>query len=242
VAAWERAGFRRGTGFSMWDAGRVLPPSISRNASGREGRSWLWTFPNVSSRILKSGRGLVGLTNVRTVQGSVERLAIGDSGFDGAYARWVLCFVRRPAAVLRQVGRRLKARWRVCDSGLLQLRTSRHRAAMRGVPPRPFARSHKSWRVRGGDPDIGCRLPGLLRRAGFEVREINPLLRLARPGSPLWDWPDTFFDIYLPVLVKMRLITPAHERAFRREWSKRSRSPDAFFTSPPMVEIIAVKK
>jgi hypothetical protein len=36
----------------------------------------------------------------------------------------------------------------------------------------------------------------LLRRAGFEVREINPLLRLARPGSSLWDWPDTFFDIY----------------------------------------------
>ena len=54
--------------------------------------------------------------------------------------------------------------------------------------------------------------------------------------------PDTFFDIYLPVLVKMSLITPAHERAFRRERAKRSRSPDAFFTSPPMVEIIAVKK
>lgn len=132
-------------------------------------------------------------------------------------------------------------RQRICDSGLLPLRKHYHRAGSEAFS-RVFRAVHKSWRVRGGDPDIGCRLPGLLRGAGFEVREINPLLRLARPASPLWDWPDTFFDIYLPSLAKMGLITAAHERAFRREWANRSRSRDAFFTSPPMIEIIAVKK
>jgi SAM-dependent methyltransferase len=183
----------------------------------------------------------LGLTNVRTVHGSVERMAIGASGFDGAYARWVLCFVRRPAAVLKQVARRLKR------GGVFVIQDYYRYENITIAPEcaafrRVFGAVHKSWRARGGDPDIGCRLPGLLRRAGFEVREINPLLRLARPGSPLWDWPDTFFDIYLPSLVKTGFITSAHERAFRREWAKRSRSPDAFFTSPPMVEIIAVRK
>jgi hypothetical protein len=85
-------------------------------------------------------------------------------------------------------------------------------------------------------------LPGLLEAAGFEVKELTPIVRLARPGSPLWEWPDSFFDIYLPTLVKTRLITAAQERAFRREWAKRSRDGAAFFTSPPMIEIIAVKK
>ena len=181
------------------------------------------------------------MTNIRTVQSSVERMDVGESGFDGAYARWVLCFVRRPPAVVGQVARRLKR------GGVFVIQDYFRYEGITIAPEceafrRVFRAVCKSWRVRGGDPDVGCKLPGLLRRAGFDIKEINPLVRLARPGSTLWEWPDTFFDIYLPALVKMRLITSAHERAFRREWAKRSRDPGAFFTSPPMIEIIAVKR
>ena len=149
--------------------------------------------------------------------------------------------MRRPAAVLRQVARRLKR------GGVFVIQDYYRYENITIAPEseafrRVFRAVHESWRAHGGDPDIGCRLPGLLRQAGFEVREITPLLRVARPGSSMWDWPDTFFDIYLPALVKMGFITSAHERAFRREWAKRSRSADAFFTSPPMIDIIAVKK
>jgi hypothetical protein len=168
---------------------------------------------------------------------------LATRAFDGAYARWVLCFVRRPGGGAPAGRTAAEARRRVCDSGLLQLRTSRHRAAVRKAFRPVFRAVHNSWRVRWRRS--GNRLPVARSAApsGFEVREINPLLRLARPGSPLWDWPDTFFDIYLPVLLKMRLITFAHERAFRpRVEETRRGSPDAFFTSPPMVEIIAVKK
>ncbi|HZJ13925.1 MAG TPA: methyltransferase domain-containing protein [Chthoniobacteraceae bacterium] len=241
VAAWERAGFRRG--HRILDVG-CGPGFATVDLAQRVGPRGRVVAVDISQRFLthlEERARARGLTNVRTIQGSVERLAIGEAGFDGAYARWVLCFVRRPAAVLRQVARRLKR-------GAVFVIQDYYNYEHLVIAPqceafrRVFRAVHESWRVHGGDPDIGCRLPGLLRRAGFEVREINPLLRLARPGSPLWDWPDTFFDIYLPVLLKMRLITFAHERAFRHEWKKRSRSPDAFFTSPPMVEIIAVKK
>jgi SAM-dependent methyltransferase len=168
-------------------------------------------------------------------------MSVGESNFDGAYARWVLCFVRRPAAVVRQVARRLKRR------GVFVIQDYFRYEGITIAPPaeafsRVFRAVCESWRRRGGDPNIGCKLPGLLRRAGFEVSQIHPLVRLARPGSTLWDWPDTFFDLHLPVLVKRKLITAADERAFRREWAKRSRDPSAFFTSPPMVEIIAVKR
>lgn len=182
-----------------------------------------------------------GLANIRTVQASLERLPIRESVFDGAYARWVLCYVQRPATVLTQVARRLKRGSVFVIQDYFQYE-SIFIAPQSEVFRRVFRAVHKSWRARGGDPDIGCRLPGLLHRAGFEVREIKPLVRLARPGSPLWDWPDTFFDIYLPSLVKTGFITTADEQRFRLEWRKRARNPDAFFTSPPMVEIIAVKK
>jgi len=241
ATAWERAGFRRG--HRILDVG-CGPGFATVDLAQRVGSRGEIVAVDISHRFLahlEERAKACGLANIRTAQGSVERLPIRESGFDGAYARWVLCFVRRPAAVLKEVARRLK------PGGVFVIQDYFQYENMLIVPDcevfgRVFRAVHKSWRVRGGDPDVGCRLPGLLRRAGFKVRELNPLICLARPGSTLWDWPDTFFDIYLPALVKTGFITGADERSYRREWAKRSRDPDAFFTSPPMIEIIAVKK
>ena len=241
ATAWERGGFRRG--HRILDVG-CGPGFATIDLAQRVGPRGKIVGVDISRRFLahlEEHARACGLSNISTVEGSVERLPIRESGFDGAYARWVLCFVRRPAAVLAQVGRRLKR------GGVFVIQDYFQYENILIAPEceafrRVFSAVHKSWRARGGDPDIGCRLPGLLRRAGFEVREIAPLVRLARPGSALWDWPDTFFDIYLPSLVKTGFITAMDERRFRGEWAKRSRNPDAFFTSPPMVEIIAVKK
>src|SRR6185436_9361566 len=241
AAAWERAGFRRGQ--RILDVG-CGPGFATIDLAQRVGPRGKVVAVDISQRFLthlEERASARGLTNVRAVQGSVERMEVGESGFDGAYARWVLCFVRRPAAVLRQVARRLKR------GGVFVIQDYFHYENLVIAPEceafrRVIRAVHQSWRARGGDADIGCRLPGLLRRAGFEVREILPLVRLARPGSPLWDWPDTFFDIHLPSLVKTGFLTAAHERNYRRAWAQRSRNPGAFFTSPPMVEIIAVKK
>ena len=51
------------------------------------------------------------LPQLRTRLGNVERLPevlAGEAPFDLAYARWVLCFVKDPAAVVRGVARALR--------------------------------------------------------------------------------------------------------------------------------------
>ncbi len=241
ASVWERAGF--GLGARILDVG-CGPGFATIDLAERVGPTGRVVAVDISQRYLQHLEQRAkarGLTNISTAVSSVDRLLIGESGFDGAYARWVLCFVQRPAAVLQQVARRLKrgGRFVIQDYYRYEAITI---APQSEAFRRVFRAVHKSWEARGGDPDIGCRLPGLLERAGFEVKELTPIVRLARPGSPLWEWPDSFFDIYLPMLVKSRLITAAQERAFRREWAKRSRDEGAFFTSPPMIEIIAVKK
>jgi SAM-dependent methyltransferase len=240
AAGWERAGFRRGQ--KLLDVGSG-PGFATFDLAQRVGPRGRVVAVDISKRFLThlaTEAAARGVKTIKTSLGSVEKLDVGETGFDGAYARWVLCFVRRPATVVSQVAKRLR------PGGVFLIQDYFNYGALTIAPQNEAFRRviravHESWRTRGGDPDIGCRLPGLLLKSGFEVREIRPLVRVARPGSTLWDWPDTFFDIYLPSLVKMQLITSAHERAFRQEWAKRSRDPGAFFASPPMVEIVAVK-
>ena len=136
AAVWERVGFRRGH--------RILDVVCRSGLATvdlalRVGPRGKIVAMDISERFLAhlEERAMVrGLTNIRTVQGSVERPAIRESGFDGAYARWVLCFVRRPAAVLRQVARRLKRGGVFVIQDYYQLPEHHHRAAVRGVPPR----------------------------------------------------------------------------------------------------------
>jgi hypothetical protein len=100
----------------------------------------------------------------------------------------------------------------------------------------------RSWREHGGDPDVGLKLPAMMVRCGFEVREVRPVVRVARPGSQLWQWPTTFFRNHLPMLVEKGFLSDEERRAFDADWAARSADPGAFFASPPMVEIVAVKR
>jgi hypothetical protein len=100
----------------------------------------------------------------------------------------------------------------------------------------------RSFRRHGGDPDVGQLLPALMRGAGLAVPTVRPIVRLARPGTALWEWPATFFANYLPTLVQMGEITDAEREAFARAWAERSQSPDAFLLTPPMVEVIGVRE
>ena len=97
----------------------------------------------------------------------------------------------------------------------------------------------KSWRMHGGDPQVGQRLPGMMAAAGLVVEEIRPLQRIARPGDPLWDWPATFFANFIPMLVERGLVSADDWQAFQHEWAECTRDPNAVFWTPSMVEIIA---
>jgi hypothetical protein len=99
----------------------------------------------------------------------------------------------------------------------------------------------KSWRQRGGDPDIGLRLPAMMMKHGLRVEAIQPLHRIARSGSPLWLWPTAFLRSFVPTLVASGFLSDAEHQEFEREWSAHSNDETAFYWAPPVMEIIARK-
>ncbi len=240
-ALWERAGigagqrvldFGCGPGFSTLDLARLVGPAghIVAVDISRRFLSYLHAQQHAQA-----------LDNIDALQQDVQDLQLEPGSVDAAYARWVLCFLPRPQDALAGVARALR------PGGVFAIQdyfnyVAGGLAPRSAIVSRAFQATDASWRARGGDPDIAGRLPGMLMAAGLEVREIRPILRAARPGSALWQWPTTFFRNYLPVLVEGGFMTVAEQREFTAEWAQRSADPTTFFSTPPVYEIIAVKK
>lgn len=165
--------------------------------------------------------------------------ACGVAGlFDMAYARWVLCFVPDPARVLRSAAALLRPGGRLCVQDYFCY------ASMSLAPKEPaftevITAIDRSWRDRGGDPDIVGRLPVMLDEAGFRLTSLEVDHRIARPGSTMWTWPTVFWASVLPRLVASGHITSTQRAAFEVAWARAGSDPTRFCLLPPVFDVIA---
>ncbi len=238
---WERAGIRAGQ--TVLDIG-CGPGYTSLDLAGLVGPQGRVVAIDVSGRFiehLKQRQRANGDTTIDARVGDVQQLDLDEESVDAAYQRWVVCFVKDPEAVIRGVARALRpgAAFAIQDyvnyeGVLVGPRSDAFQRFMRVVA--------ETWNGQGGDTTIGLRLPTLLAKYGLVPVEISPLQRVARPGSQLWNWPTIFIETYAPKLVEEGRLTASEHEALIRDWSARTDDPSAFFCTPPMVEIIAVKR
>lgn len=237
---WERAGFR--AGHTVLDIG-CGPGYTSFDLAGivtSKGKVVAVDESALFIEHLKQRQRFAFAATIDARVGDVQRLELEKDSLDGAYQRWVLCFVKDPEAVIRGVAAGLKR------GGAFAIQDYIHYEGILLSPPsEPFRRFitvvAEAWRDHGGDTEIGQRLPALLGRHGLATVEVSPLHRIARPSTPLWHWPASFIDTYGPRLVEEGRLTPDEHAALIKDWTEHSRDPNAFFVSPPMADIIAVK-
>ena len=240
-ALWERAGFT--IGHRLLDVG-CGPGFTTLDLAGWVGPNGRVDARDISHKFIGCLRQMAaarGIENIHAAVEDVQAMQLPASTFDGAYTRWVLCFVPDPDAVIARVAAALR------PGAAFAIQDYYHYEAISLSPPsaafrRVVAATAKSWREHGGDAEIGARLPALLHRHGLQVTEVRPLTRAARSTEMLWAWPTTFFRIFIPSLIKLGHLTEADREAFDADWAERSRDPSAWFISPPMLDIIAVKR
>jgi SAM-dependent methyltransferase len=241
VGQWARAGF--GPGDTIIDVG-CGPGFASRDLARLLGPSGHVIAVDESARFLEyiNSHGTEpGCAPIETVKQDVQQLNLPEGGADGAYARWVLHFTPDPAAVVRSVAKALRrggvfavqdyVRWQ----SILWAPSKGGVDILRTCVLASYA-SHKA------NSDVGQILPTLMDEAGLEVMEIRPLQRVARPGEPLWQWPTTYFDSFLPRLVQTGFMTKVEHDTVMSEWRELGEKPGAFFCTPPQLEITAVKR
>jgi SAM-dependent methyltransferase len=240
AATWEHAGFRRGAtildvgcgpGYATFDLAHLVGP---------EGRV---VAVDVSQRFVSFVKAEAARRDLPQVDARVEDLAAlaqPPASVDGAFARWVLCFLEDPAGVIARVARALRpgATFAVMDYVYYE---GFRFAPASDAANRVFRAVADSFRAHGGNPNVGLDIPSHMVAAGLEVQLVQPLVRAGRPGTALWDWPSTFFRNFLPTLVESGALTTAHVEEFWRDYDARTADPGGFFMSPPMVEVIGVK-
>lgn len=239
-AIWERAGFApgwrildlgSGPGYCTVDLAHLVGPSgavIAVDASER-------FLAHIQKRM-----AIEPLDNVQTIECDVNELELPAASLDGAYARWLMCFLPDPRNVIRRVASALR------PGGVFAIQDYSNYRAVDVLPKsaafrRGIEAFRASWEAHGGDQDIASRLPELLVQAGFDVREAKPLVRTGRPGTSVWAWPDIFFRLHIPALVETGYLSEADGAAFLAEWEERGKDPNAVLITPPMMDIIAVR-
>lgn len=241
---WARAGIGPGLsvldvgcgpGYAAQDLARLVTPT-GRVLGVDESEPYVEHL-NAQARALH-------MPQLSAVVGDVQKLGaagVEHGAFDLAWSRWVLCFVADPDAVVAGIAHGLRPGGRFMIQDYFQYRTM-------SIAPRStvfetvIQAVDRSWRDRGGNPDVMELIPAFCRQHGMDVTYIGAGPRVARPGSTLWHWPDVFWRIFLPRLEDMGYITADQRVAFLDAWKRASDSPDSFMLLPPVVELIAVKR
>ncbi len=238
---WTLAGFGPGQTLLDLGAGPGFVTLELADRVGREGRVVAVEAAGKFVRFLESRLDEENCENVMVRQADVQSLPLPDESADGAFARWLLCFVEKPAEVCREVARVLR------PGGVFVAWDYYNYHAVRIFPERValqvlFRAYHRSALVNGGSYDIAQELPGMLIDSGFEIEHLEPINKVGRPGSDVWSWVTQFTEGYLPKLVETGLLSEVQAAEVRSAWIQAESEPSTFFFPPPMLGIVARKR
>ncbi len=240
-AAWHRAGFAAGMrlldvgagpGFATVDLARLAGPGGGVVAVERSARY----AAAARERCVAAGQANVTLHELDLM---ADPLPGGP--FDGAWCRWVACFVASPATLVKKIAGALKPGGRAVFHEYADYES--WRLFPRGEAHREFvAAVMKSWRASGGEPDIALQLPALLADAGLEIASAAPLLWCTRPGDPVWRWPAAFIEVNVARLRELGFLDAALAARIRDEFVAATADPRSLMLTPMVLEIVAEKR
>lgn len=251
-AAWKAANLQPGQrvadigcgpGYASFDLAMMVGHR-GRVVGVDESSSFIETLNRqASSRGLQQLSGLVGdvLHLAEAAASPAGRVAELDAGsFDVVYTRWVLCFVKDPGAMLDGMLALLKPGGRLVIQDYFNY-TSMSMAPRSRAWEAVVAATDRSWRERGGDPDVMGRVPQWLVERGARIDRLEVHQRLARGHEAMFTWPDIWWRTYTPKLVQMGYVTQAQFDELLGDLERVRREPGRYVVCPPVFEVIATR-
>jgi SAM-dependent methyltransferase len=238
--AWRRAGFTRGQHLVDYGCG---PGYASLDLAAIAGPGGRVTAIDRSARFLESLETrlpTLGVRSIVPVVADLDEPSLPDFTADGAWCRWVFCFLRRPRALVSAIRERLRI------GGTLVLHEYFDYGAWRLTPRSPALEKFvelvmRSWRADGGEPDIALDLLNWLPTDGFEIRELRPLIDVVGPTDPVWEWPDSFVEAGIQRLTGLGVMTGEQATTMLHDYREATGIAGVRLVTPAVLEIIATR-
>ena len=163
-------------------------------------------FDRLGDMLDHAARSCAGLGNVRFALGDATDTGFTADTFDVAHVRLLLVNVPEPMAVLREATRIVRPGGVVAVQEVDWLSWQCEPALPEWTALREVLRS--LWHSRGLDPDIGRRLPTLLRAAGLCEVEANGRAGIDGAGHPYRRLILTFAERFRERILAARLTRP----------------------------------
>jgi SAM-dependent methyltransferase len=237
TAAWRVAGFRPGD--TILDVG-CGPGFASLDLSDVVGSDGRVVAIDQSRRFLDHLAAQCrarAVENVSVTQQDLASATLNGLRADGAWLRWILAFVPNPRRALECVVAALKAGGTIAiqeyfayESWRLLPRDAEFEAFVSAVM--------KSWRARGGEPNVGLDIVPWLESMGLEIRSTRTITDVVTHSSHRWHWPTAFALSGLERLIELGDVTPAAGERMRAR-IQALRTEDAWMVTPGMIEVIA---
>lgn len=243
---WQRTSLRRGMtvldvgsgpGFVSLELAEVVGPT-GRVIALDESRGSL-----AKLRVAAKKRGLGHIeTHVCDLNepNAIEKLGIAPASVDLAFGRWIFMYLQtevivsvvkalvgllRPNAFLavHEFGSYLSVKMQVQDRAL-----------------RPVV---EAFHASITTPDAGLHLPSIVSRCGLRVWDEHEIVKIIRPRTPSWIWPDQFFKMHGPLLLNENpaRLSKQEWSQFERVWKTMRTDPKATFVAWPIRQLIARK-
>ncbi len=179
----------------------------------------------------------LGLHNIEALKADVLDCPLPEA--DAIVCRWLLMFLPDPEYVVRTA-------WKVLRPGGVLAVMDYHPFLDISLSPRilAFDRVYRAV-VRlietfGGDPNVGGRVPGMMRDAGFVDVDCQPITRTDIPGSPLWEWIVRTGENHVN-LVEHGLLSAGELAEYHAAMKHAEASEGVLFSSPTVQAIVGRK-
>jgi SAM-dependent methyltransferase len=242
--AWRRAGIRAGPwvvdvgagpGFATQDLAAVVGAQGGVTAVERSQRY----LEHLRARAAR-GTAPVAVHEHDLMLAPIPPAGSADGLHDAAWCRWVAMFVPSVPTLVERIAASLR------PGGVAVFHEYAHYRTYGAQPPRQgitdfVEAAIASFRDSGGDPDAAGPVLRALRTGGFTVREVRPIVRAARPGQPLWDWPAGFIRTYVPRLRELGRVDDAWCERVLGELAAATADPQSVLLTPMVLEVIATR-
>jgi SAM-dependent methyltransferase len=191
------------------------------------------------ARHLEAAAAKDGLGAGRIWNADVRDVRLPAAHYDLIFARWVFLFLPDALAHVRKLARALR------PGGVLAIEDYyRDTFGMIPLPPEwpDFIAADKGFFAsEGGDANIGGRLPALYRKAGLDLVEIHPTIKIARPGDAAWNWMTGYFFGVMHRYAGAKPFSRRKAASLRRQWNAAARDATSLMVAPAVLDVVGRK-